>query len=155
MNSPNENQLLKFISYFKGPILYVMELAVLLSAGLQDWVDLGVIIGILFMNALVGWYQEKWVFSVSAAFNLTALSRQAGDIVAQLKAGIAMKCTAVRDGKEIELEARDLVPGDIIVLEEGVTIPADARVSEWRSEGMQTNPSSRSWATTMTMTVLR
>ena len=36
-----------------------MELAVVLSAGLQDWIDLGVIIGILMMNALVGWYQEK------------------------------------------------------------------------------------------------
>jgi H+-transporting ATPase len=54
--------------------------------------------------------------------------RQAGDIVAQLKAGIAMKCTVVRDGKENEIEARDLVPGDIIVLEEGATIPADAKI---------------------------
>lgn len=57
--SPEENQLLKFLGYFRGPILYVMELAVILSAGLQDWIDFGVIIGILLMNALVGWYQEK------------------------------------------------------------------------------------------------
>lgn len=57
--SPTENQLLKFISYFRGPILYVMELAVLLAGGLQDWIDFGVIIGILMMNAIVGWYQEK------------------------------------------------------------------------------------------------
>jgi H+-transporting ATPase len=39
-----------------------------------------------------------------------------------------MKCTVVRDGKESEIEARDLVPGDVIVLEEGATIPADAKV---------------------------
>ncbi|ORY32156.1 putative hydrogen-exporting ATPase [Naematelia encephala] len=112
LQSPTENQFLKFLSYFRGPILYVMELAVLLAAGLRDWIDFGVIIGILMMNAIVGWYQEK----------------QAGDIVAQLKAGIAMKCTVIRDGKESEIEARDLVPGDIVILEEGSTIPADAKI---------------------------
>jgi magnesium-transporting ATPase (P-type) len=52
-----------------------MELAVVLAGGLRDWVDFGVIIGILMLNAFVGWYQEK----------------QAGDIVAQLKAGIALR----------------------------------------------------------------
>ena len=57
------------------------------------------------------------------------MSRQAGDIVAQLKAGIALKCTVVRDGSEQEIEARDLVPGDIVILEEGGTIAADAKVS--------------------------
>ena len=54
--------------------------------------------------------------------------RQAGDIVAQLKKGIALKATVLRDGKESELEAREIVPGDILILEEGQTIPADAKV---------------------------
>jgi hypothetical protein len=45
--SPTENQFLKFISYFRGPILYVMEIAVVLAAGLRDWIDFGVIIGIV------------------------------------------------------------------------------------------------------------
>ncbi|KZP24984.1 plasma-membrane proton-e [Athelia psychrophila] len=112
LSSPHENQILKFISYFRGPILYVMEIAVVLSAGLRDWIDFGVIIGILFLNAGVGWYQEK----------------QAGDIVEQLKAGIAMKATVVRNGKESRIEARELVAGDIVVLEEGGTIPADAKI---------------------------
>ncbi|KAJ7767693.1 putative hydrogen-exporting ATPase [Mycena metata] len=112
LTSPKENQFLKFISYFRGPILYTMEIAVILSAGLQDWIDFGVIIGILFLNAGVGWYQEK----------------QAGDIVAELKAGIAMKAFVVRGGQEREIEARELCPGDIVILEEGNTIPADARI---------------------------
>jgi len=112
LESPTENQFLKFISYFRGPILYVMEIAVVLAAGLQDWIDFGVIIAILLMNAIVGWYQEK----------------QAGDIVAQLKAGIALKTHVVRDGKEQEIEARDLVPGDIVILEEGSTIAADSKI---------------------------
>jgi len=45
-----------------------------------------------------------------------------------LKAGIALQCTVVRDGKEQEIEARELVPGDILILEEGSTIAADAKV---------------------------
>lgn len=75
-----------------------MEIAVLLSAGLRDWIDLGVIIGILLLNAAVGWYQEK----------------QAADVVASLKGDIAMKCTVVRQGQEHGILARELVPGDIV-----------------------------------------
>lgn len=75
-----------------------MELAVLLAAGLQDWIDFGVIIGILMLNAIVGWYQEK----------------QAADVVASLKGDIAMKAIVVRDGTEQEIKARELVPGDIV-----------------------------------------
>ena len=52
-----------------------MELAVLLAGGLEDWIDFGVIIGILCLNAAVGWYQEK----------------QAADVVASLKGDIAMR----------------------------------------------------------------
>ena len=77
-----------------------MELAVLLAAGLQDWIDFGVIIGILLLNAVVGWYQEK----------------QAADVVASLKGDIAMKAVVVRDGTEQEIKARELVPGDIVSL---------------------------------------
>jgi H+-transporting ATPase len=75
-----------------------MELAVLLAAGLQDWVDFGVIIGILMLNATVGWYQEK----------------QAADVVASLKGDIAMRATVVRNGVEQSILARELVPGDIV-----------------------------------------
>ncbi|KAI7469569.1 plasma membrane H+-ATPase Pma1 [Hortaea werneckii] len=111
LTTEKENMLLKFFTYFTGPILYVMELAVLLSAGLRDWIDFGVIIGMLMLNAAVGWYQEK----------------QAADVVASLKGDIAMRCTVVRGGQEETILARELVPGDIIVIEEGQTVPADAR----------------------------
>jgi len=89
-----------------------MELAVLLAAGLRDWIDFGVIIGILLLNAIVGWYQEK----------------QAADVVASLKGDIAMKATCIRGGQEQDIKARELVPGDIIIIEEGQTVPADARL---------------------------
>ncbi|ANB14983.1 H(+)-exporting P2-type ATPase PMA1 [Sugiyamaella lignohabitans] len=110
--SEKTNFFVQFLGYFAGPILYVMELAVLLAAGLRDWVDFGVIIGILMLNAIVGWYQEK----------------QAADVVASLKADIAMKATVVRDGREEEIKARDIVPGDIVIIEEGQVVPGDARL---------------------------
>ena len=75
-----------------------MEVAVLLAAGLRDWIDFGVIIAILLLNAIVGWYQEK----------------QAADVVASLKGDIAMRTTAIRNGVEEEIKARELVPGDIV-----------------------------------------
>ncbi|KAL8674754.1 MAG: hypothetical protein Q9168_000838 [Polycauliona sp. 1 TL-2023] len=112
LSTEKENMFLKFLSYFTGPILYVMEIAVLLAAGLQDWIDFGVIVAILLLNAGVGWYQEK----------------QAADVVASLKGDIALRATVVRDGTEQELKARELVPGDIVVIEEGQVVPADTRL---------------------------
>lgn len=75
-----------------------MEIAVLLAAGLRRWIDFGVIIAILMLNAGVGWYQEK----------------QAADVVASLKGDIAMRATVIRGGKEEDIKARELVPGDIV-----------------------------------------
>lgn len=77
-----------------------MEMAVLLAAGLDDWIDFGVIIGILCLNASVGWYQEK----------------QAADVVASLKGDIAMRAVVIRDGSQTEILARELVPGDVVCL---------------------------------------
>ena len=99
-----------------------MEIAVLIAAGLQDWIDFGVIIGILMLNAIVGWYQEK----------------QAADVVASLKGDIAMKATVVRGGSEQNILAREIVPGDIVIVEEGQVVPCDASLIcdyEQRDEG--------------------
>ncbi|KAI6247518.1 Plasma membrane ATPase [Erysiphe necator] len=112
LTTEKENMFLTFVSYFRGPILYVMELAVLLAAGLRDWIDFGVIIGILMLNAIVGWYQEK----------------QAADVVASLKGDIALRTTVIRDGHEVEIKARELVPGDIVIVEDGNVVPADCRI---------------------------
>lgn len=112
LTSETTNLFVQFLSYFTGPILYVMELAVLLAAGLRDWIDFGVIIGILMLNAIVGWYQEK----------------SAADVVASLKGDIMMKARVVREGAEREIKAREIVAGDIVILEEGQSVPADVRL---------------------------
>ncbi|KAI1872339.1 uncharacterized protein JN550_004058 [Neoarthrinium moseri] len=112
LTAEKEDMLAKIFGYFQGPILYVMELAALLAVGLGDWIDFGVILGILGLNAFVGFYQEK----------------QAADVVASLKGDIAMKAMVVRDGREQQILARELVPGDIVLVQEGQTIPGDAQL---------------------------
>ncbi|KAI5864565.1 plasma membrane H+-ATPase [Durotheca rogersii] len=112
LSAERENMLLKFIGFFRGPILYAMQVAVVIALAVQDWMGAGIVIGILFLNATVAWYQEK----------------QASDIVASLKADIAMKARVVRDGQEVEVKARELVPGDIMIVEEGYVVAGDARV---------------------------
>lgn len=112
MREEKENLLLKFLMYFVGPIQFVMEAAAVLAAGLQDWVDFGVICALLLLNACVGFIQEF----------------QAGSIVEELKKTLALKAVVLRDGRLFEIEAPMVVPGDILQIEEGTIIPADGRL---------------------------
>ncbi|KAL2019447.1 hypothetical protein VTK56DRAFT_9652 [Thermocarpiscus australiensis] len=112
MKEEKENLILKFFSFFVGPIQFVMEAAAVLAAGLEDWVDFGVICGLLLLNAVVGFAQEY----------------QAGSIVDELKKTLALKAVVLRDGNLKEVEAPEVVPGDILQVEEGTIIPADGRI---------------------------
>jgi H+-transporting ATPase len=115
---PNEieerktNLILKFLSYFWGPIPWMIEAAVILSGVVRHWPDFFIIFVLLLSNAVVGFWEE----------------RQAGDAIAALKAKLAIKARVIRDGKWINPAARDLVPGDVIRLRLGDIVPADARL---------------------------
>ncbi|CCK68991.1 plasma-membrane proton-efflux P-type ATPase KNAG_0B05580 [Huiozyma naganishii CBS 8797] len=111
MQEEHENIVIKFLSYFIGPIQFVMEAAAILAAGLSDWVDFGVICGLLMLNACVGFIQEF----------------QAGSIVDALKKTLANTAVVIRDGELEEVPANEVVPGDILQLEDGSIIPADGR----------------------------
>jgi H+-transporting ATPase len=104
------NHLMKFLAFFVGPIEMLMEGAGILALGLEDWIDAGIIAVILLLNAFVGFFQEF----------------QAGGVINQLKSTLAPGANVVRDGKEIEILAKELVPGDLIHIREGDVIPADA-----------------------------
>ncbi|GBD92734.1 calcium-transporting ATPase 1 [bacterium BMS3Abin05] len=108
------NPLLKFLSYFWGPIPWMIEIAAILSAAIQHWADFFVILFLLLFNALVGFWQEH----------------QAASAVEALKKRLAMKSRVKRDGKWVEIDAVTLVPGDIIRLRLGDIIPADAKLME-------------------------
>ncbi len=115
---PNElvekktNLLLKFLSYFWGPIPWMIEIAVILSGVVRHWPDFFIILLLLVTNAVVAFWEE----------------RQAGNEIAALKAKLAIKARVIRDGKWINPPARELVPGDVIRLRLGDVIPADARL---------------------------
>ena len=117
---PNEieekksNELLKFLSYFWGPIPWMIEAAVILSAVARHWPDFGIILLLLLANAVVGFWEEH----------------QAGNAIAALKATLAIKARVKRDGKWITPAARELVPGDVIRVRMGDIVPADARLLE-------------------------
>lgn len=112
MSEDKENLVLKFVMFFVGPIQFVMEAAAILAAGLEDWIDFGVICALLLLNAFVGFVQEY----------------QAGSIVDELKKTLANFAFVIRDGSLIEVAASEIVPGDILQLEDGTVIPADGRV---------------------------
>ena len=102
----------QFFSYFWGPIAWMIEAAVILSAIVKDWVDFGIILLLLIGNGLIGFWEEK----------------SAGDAVAALKSQLALNATVKREGNWLSLPARELVPGDIIRLKIGDVLPADARL---------------------------
>ncbi len=106
------NLILKFLSYFWGPIPWMIEIAVVLSAVARHWPDFAIILVLLLSNALVGFWEE----------------RQAGNAIAALKARLAIKARVKRDGKWIDPPARELVPGDVVRLRSGDIVPADARL---------------------------
>jgi len=104
----------KFLSYFWGPIPIMIIIAAVLSAVLRHWPDMGVILALLVVNAVVGFREEY----------------QADSAIAALKKNLALKAKAKRDGEWASIAARELVPGDIIRLRIGDIIPADAKLLE-------------------------
>ena len=115
---PNEieekktNLLLKFLSYFWGPIPWMIEVAVILSGVVRHWPDFFIILLLLLANAVVGFWEEH----------------EAGNAIEALKAKLAIKARVKRDGKWVTPPARELVPGDVIRLRLGDIVPADARL---------------------------
>ena len=108
------NLLLKFLSYFWGPIPWMIEAAVSFPRIVRHWEDFGIILVLLLGNAVVGFWEEF----------------QAGNAIAALKAQLALEARVKRDGEWTTMPARELVPGDLIRLRLGDIVPADARLLE-------------------------
>ncbi|MBI3817980.1 MAG: cation-translocating P-type ATPase [Planctomycetes bacterium] len=118
---PTKIEILK--AQILNPIVGVLLVAAILSIVLREWIDFGVIISIVILNAVVGFYQE---YRAERALQL-------------LKNLAAPKARVIRGGVSTSVSATALVPGDLIELEPGDLVPADARIV-WHAS-LRTNES--------------
>jgi len=103
-----------FLSQFSSFIVYILIAAIFISFILHEYIDGAVIIAILIVNALLGFFQEY----------------KAEKAIESLKKMAALQATVIRDGRKMRINSNGLVPGDVIVFESGDRIPADARIIE-------------------------
>jgi len=101
-----------FLNQFRSPLIYILLVAALLSFVSEHPIDGSVILAVVLLNAIIGFSQEY-----RAERALEALKKLA-----------APKATAFRDREELNMDAAALVPGDVIMLEVGNRVPADARL---------------------------
>ena len=117
--------ILIFFSSFNDPMIFILLAAAFLSIGVSlyntlkngedfDFADPIIILGVVILNAFIGTIQEN-----KAEKSLEALKKMSSPT-----------CIVKRDGQLVELKAEELVPGDIVILEEGRTVPADLRLIE-------------------------
>jgi len=114
--------LMRFLRQFHNPLVYILLAAVVMTGGLTLFagkdmlVDSMVILGVVILNAILGFFQEG----------------KAENALQALKDMIVPECTVERDGKPCIIPTRELVPGDVVILEGGDKVPADLRLFEVR-----------------------
>jgi len=114
---PAEKPLAKTIillNQFKSPLVYILLIASGLTLFLKEYTDMLVILAVVVLNTIIGFFQEN----------------KASQAIAKLKNLVEYKTTVIREGNSLEINVNQLVPGDIIVIESGDKIPADARLIE-------------------------
>ncbi|MCK5459985.1 HAD-IC family P-type ATPase [Candidatus Parcubacteria bacterium] len=102
------------LSQFKSPLIYILLLAGVITLFFKDYVDSGVIFGAVILNTIIGFFQEN----------------KANNALGKLKQLIKHNAIVLRDGNKIKIESAELVVGDIIILQAGNRILADARIIE-------------------------
>lgn len=107
-----ENPVIRFLRKFWGPTAWILEFIIILSAVLQKTEEFYMVLGLLFMNVILSFYQEE----------------KAAKAVNTLKQRLQINAKVMRERKWIEVPARELVPGDIIRVRTGDFIPADLKI---------------------------
>jgi H+-transporting ATPase len=107
-----------FVSQLWQPMPVMIWIAAIVEMGIQNWLDMAILLFIQFANASIGYYEIT----------------KAGDAVAALKSQLQAKATVKRDGVWKNIDAGILVPGDLVLLASGSAIPADCRVNEGQIE---------------------
>jgi H+-transporting ATPase len=109
-----ESKWRRLLTYFWGPLPFLIEAAAIISALRRDWPDFFVVSGLLLYNAFVGFWQDN----------------KAANALAALKKGLAPRARVLRDGAWVSIAAAELVPGDVVSIAAGQIIPADVFLIE-------------------------
>ncbi len=108
------SSLMLFLLQFKSPVTLLLIFAAALSFALNDQTDATIILLIVMVSGLLGWWQEKG----------------AANAVDQLMKMVQIQCRVLRDGQEKELHIEEIVPGDVVLLSAGDVIPGDCLLLE-------------------------
>jgi cation-transporting ATPase F len=112
--SKEHGPLIAFIKQFNSPLIYVLLAASIITAAIGEWVDFGVILAVVIVNAVVGFIQEQRASQALAA--LAELTRT--------------QALVLRDGERHDIDSEFVVPGDVVILAAGDKVPADLRLMQ-------------------------
>ena len=104
----------RFFKHFHNLLIYVLLAAAVLTAILEHWIDTGVILAVVIINAAIGFIQEG----------------KAEEALEGIRKMLSLQALALRDGRWVEIDAEELVPGDRVKLRSGNRVPADMRLIE-------------------------
>ncbi|ABI56378.1 cation-transporting P-type ATPase [Alkalilimnicola ehrlichii MLHE-1] len=112
-----DGPLKRFLLQFHNVLIYILIVAAIGTAFLQHWVDTGVILAVVLINAIIGFIQEG----------------KAEKALDAIRGMLSPKAMVLRDGHRQTVDAEELVPGDIVLLQAGDRVPADLRLVEARN----------------------
>lgn len=107
----------RLLLQFHQPLVYILLVAVGVTGALQEWVDSFVILGVVLVNAIIGYIQED-----KAEKAIEALGRM-----------VVTEATVRRGGRKLRVPSEQLVPGDVVLLQSGDLVPADLRLLQLRN----------------------
>lgn len=108
--------IVRFLLQFHNPLVYILLAAAATTALLHEWVDAFVILGVVLVNAVIGFVQEA----------------KAEEAIESLKRLVHTEATVLREGKRRRVPSMELVPGDLVLLQSGDRVPADLRLARVR-----------------------
>jgi P-type Ca2+ transporter type 2C len=116
--------LMRLLLQFNNVLIYVLLIAALITGLMEHWIDTGVILAVVVINALIGFIQEG----------------KAEKALESIKELLSLEATVIRGGEKGTIDAEELVPGDAVMLESGDKVPADIRLIEAKNLRIEESP---------------
>ncbi len=112
-----ESSVKRFLAQFNNLLIYILLISGIISALLTQWIDAGVIFGVVLINAVIGFVQEG----------------KAEKALESIRSMLSPKATVIRDGHQASINAEKIVPGDMMILQAGDRVSADCRIIHSRN----------------------